>query len=71
MVKANGIRENRFTGWVDVELSDAGIAQAKNAGKLLVANNIEFEVIYTSYLKRAIRTLWEVLTVTDKMWMSC
>ena len=62
-------KENRFTGWVDVDLSEEGIAQAKNAGKLIKQHNLEFDVIFTSYLRRAIKTLWEVLEATDKMWM--
>ncbi len=47
--------ENRFTGWVDVPLSDAGIEEAKNAGKLLKEAGFEFDVAYTSVLKRAIQ----------------
>lgn len=53
--------QNRFTGWVDVDLTDEGIAQATKAGELLSAENITFDAGYTSYLKRAIRTLWFTL----------
>lgn len=62
-------KENRFTGWVDVELAAEGVAQARRAGELLKAHGLGFELIHTSYLRRAVRTLWEVLDVTDKMWL--
>lgn len=51
-------RENRFTGWHDVELTDTGVAQAKHAGKLLKENGFKFDLAFTSVLTRAIRTLW-------------
>lgn len=51
-------RENRFTGWHDVELTDTGVAQAKHAGKLLKENGFKFDMAFTSVLTRAIRTLW-------------
>ena len=55
--------ENRFTGWTDVDLSEKGINEAKNAGKLLAGNNIRFDIAFTSYLKRAQNTLSLVLDV--------
>lgn len=61
--------ENRFTGWTDVDLTDTGIAQAKNAGKLLSEAGYEFDVAYTSVLKRAIRTLWLALDEMDRTWL--
>ena len=54
-------KENRFTGWTDVELSEKGIEEAKEAGKFLKEKNIDFNVAYTSYLKRAQHTLDLVL----------
>ena len=62
-------RENRFTGWTDVDLSDAGRAEARSAGQLLRAGGYRFDVAYTSVLKRAIRTLWTVLDEMDLMWL--
>lgn len=61
--------ENRFTGWTDVDLTDTGIAQAKNAGQLLRTEGYEFDVAYTSVLKRATRTLWHVLDEMDRTWL--
>ena len=61
--------ENRFTGWTDVDLSDAGRDQAKRAGRLLHGNGYAFDLAYTSYLKRAIRTLWIGLDHMDCMWL--
>ena len=61
--------ENRFTGWTDVELTPTGISQAMAAGKLLKAEGYEFDVAYTSVLKRAIRTLWLTLEEMDRMWI--
>ena len=61
--------ENRFTGWTDVDLTDTGIAQAKQAGKLLKEAGYEFDVAYTSVLKRAIRTLWLALDEMDRTWL--
>ncbi len=61
--------ENRFTGWVDVDLTDKGIAEAKQAGKLLKDAGFTFDVAYTSVLKRAIRTLWITLDEMDLMWL--
>ncbi len=61
--------ENRFTGWVDVDLTDTGIQQAKTAGQLLKTGGYEFDVAYTSVLKRAIRTLWLALDEMDRTWL--
>ncbi|MEI8169174.1 MAG: 2,3-diphosphoglycerate-dependent phosphoglycerate mutase [Rhodoferax sp.] len=61
--------DNRFTGWTDVDLTPLGIEQAKNAGKLLKAEGYEFDVAYTSVLKRATRTLWHVLDEMDRTWL--
>jgi 2,3-bisphosphoglycerate-dependent phosphoglycerate mutase len=62
-------RENRFTGWTDVDLSPAGIEEAKRGGQLLRDQGYTFDVAYTSLLKRAIRTLWIVLDTMDLMWI--
>jgi 2,3-bisphosphoglycerate-dependent phosphoglycerate mutase len=62
-------RENRFTGWTDVDLSDKGRAEAREAGRLMAAEKFEFDVAYTSLLKRAIRTLWIALDEMDLMWI--
>src|SRR5881397_1506856 len=62
-------RENRFTGWTDVDLSPAGIEEAKRGSQLLRDQGFTFDVAYTSLLKRAIRTLWLVLDVMDLMWI--
>ena len=61
--------ENRFTGWTDVDLTPTGIEQAKNAGQLLKDEGYEFDVAYTSVLKRATRTLWHVLDEMDRTWL--
>jgi len=61
--------QNRFTGWVDVDLSETGLAQARRSGELLRAEGIDFDLAYTSVLKRAIRTLWIVLDELDRMWL--
>jgi 2,3-bisphosphoglycerate-dependent phosphoglycerate mutase len=62
-------RENRFTGWTDVDLSDKGRSEAREAGRLMAAEKFEFDVAYTSLLKRAIRTLWIALDEMDLMWI--
>ena len=62
-------QENRFTGWTDVDLTDKGRAEARQAGRLLREAGFAFEVAYTSMLKRAIRTLWIVLDEMDRMWI--
>ncbi len=61
--------ENRFTGWTDVDLSAQGIQEARDAGQLLREGGYEFDLAYTSILKRAIRTLWIALDETDQMWL--
>jgi 2,3-bisphosphoglycerate-dependent phosphoglycerate mutase len=60
---------NLFTGWTDVDLSDHGKAEAKQAGELLKAEGFSFDVAFTSVLKRAIRTLWITLDELDLMWI--
>jgi 2,3-bisphosphoglycerate-dependent phosphoglycerate mutase len=62
-------KENRFTGWVDVDLSERGIAEGHEAAKVLKEGGYTFDVAYTSVLKRAIRTLWLVLDDMDLMWI--
>lgn len=62
-------KENRFTGWTDVDLSDKGKQEAKEGGQLLKQEGYEFDVAFTSVLKRAIRTLWIVLDEMDLMWI--
>lgn len=61
--------ENRFTGWTDVDLSQKGLKEARNSGRLLRENGFVFDVAYTSVLKRAIRTLWIALDEMDQMWV--
>ena len=61
--------ENRFTGWTDVDLTPTGVEQAKEAGRLLKAEGFEFDVCYTSVLKRAIWTLWHCLDQMDRTWL--
>ena len=62
-------KENRFTGWVDVPLSEKGISEAREAGKVLKEHGFDFKIAYTSYLKRAIKTLWLALEEMDMMWL--
>ena len=62
-------RENRFTGWTDVDLTARGVEEARRAGRLLARAGQSFDVAYTSLLKRAIRTLWLVLDEMDLMWI--
>jgi len=62
-------RENRFTGWTDVDLTERGVAEARRAGQQLGEEGLRFDVAYTSVLKRAIRTLWIVLDELDQMWI--
>ena len=62
-------RQNRFTGWTDVDLSEKGRGEAAEGGRLLKASGFTFDVAYTSVLKRAIRTLWIVLDELDQMWI--
>lgn len=61
--------KNLFTGWVDVELSEKGVTEAKNAGTLLQLNNYDFDIVYTSYLKRAIHTAYYVLDEMNRVWL--
>ena len=62
-------KENRFTGWTDVDLSEKGFVEAKRAGQVLKADGYQFDVVYTSVLKRAIRTAWMVVDELDQMWL--
>jgi 2,3-bisphosphoglycerate-dependent phosphoglycerate mutase len=62
-------KENRFTGWTDVDLSEKGIKEAQDAGKLMLDEGYTFDVAHTSVLKRAIRTLWIALDEMDLMWI--
>jgi 2,3-bisphosphoglycerate-dependent phosphoglycerate mutase len=61
--------ENRFTGWTDVGLTPLGVQQAQDAGRLLKAEGFDFDVCYTSVLKRAIWTLWHTLDQMDRTWL--
>ena len=61
--------ENRFTGWTDVDLTPTGVSQAMSAGKLLKAEGWDFDLCYTSVLKRAIHTLWYTLDEMDRTWL--
>ena len=61
--------ENRFTGWTDVDLTPTGVEQAKQAGRLLKAEGWDFDLCYTSVLKRATRTLWHCLDEMDRTWL--
>jgi 2,3-bisphosphoglycerate-dependent phosphoglycerate mutase len=63
-------RENRFTGWTDVDLSDQGRAEARQAGRLIRAQGLAPSAAFTSVLKRAVRTLWLVLEELDAMWLA-
>ena len=62
-------KENRFTGWTDVDLSPKGIEEARSAGRQMRSDGYVFDVAYTSVLKRAIRTLWISLDEMDRMWI--
>ena len=62
-------RENRFTGWTDVDLSQKGVEEARAAGRLLKSGGYAFDLAFTSVLKRAIRTLWLALDELDRMWL--
>lgn len=61
--------ENLFTGWTDVDLTDKGVREARDAGILLAGLDYQFDIAFTSVLKRAIRTLWIMLDVMDRMWI--
>ena len=63
-------KENRFTGWTDVDLSEKGVKEAREAGQTLRREGYVFDVAYTSVLKRAIRTLWIMLDELDQMWIT-
>ena len=62
-------RENRFTGWTDVDLTEKGRAEARQAGRLMAAEGFEFDVAFTSVLTRAIRTLWLALDEMSLLWL--
>lgn len=62
-------KENRFTGWTDVDLSEKGLEEAKQAGQVLKEQGYTFDVAFTSVLKRAIRTLWITLDTMDLLWI--
>jgi 2,3-bisphosphoglycerate-dependent phosphoglycerate mutase len=62
-------KENRFTGWTDVDLSEKGIEEVKKAGQILKKEGYQFDVSFTSVLKRAIRTLWIILDEMDELWI--
>ena len=62
-------KENRFTGWTDVDLTEQGRAEAREAGRLLEAEGFDFDLAFTSVLKRAIRTLWIALDEMDRTWL--
>jgi len=62
-------RENRFTGWTDVDLSEQGIEEARQAGRVLKEQGYDFDLAFTSLLKRAVRTLWIVQDEMDLMWL--
>jgi len=61
--------ENRFTGWTDVDLTEKGIQEARIGGQQLLAENFTFDYVFTSVLKRAIRTMWIIMDVMDLMWL--
>ena len=62
-------KENRFTGWTDVDLTEKGIEEARNSGKVLKENGFEFDIAFVSVLKRALRTLWLSLEEMDQLWI--
>jgi 2,3-bisphosphoglycerate-dependent phosphoglycerate mutase len=62
-------RENRFTGWTDVDLSEKGVGEARAGGRLLKADGYDFDLAFTSVLRRAIKTLWLALEEMDRMWI--
>lgn len=62
-------QENRFTGWTDVDLSEKGVEQARNAGKILLANGYTFDIGFTSVLKRSIKTMHYLLEELDHLWI--
>lgn len=62
-------KENRFAGWTDIDLTEQGRAEARRAGRLMGAAGLSFDVVFTSYLKRGIRTTWLALEGMDLMWI--
>ena len=62
-------KENKFTGWTDVDISEQGVKEAHRAGELLLKEGYTFDMAYTSVLKRAIRTLWITLDDMNLMWI--
>lgn len=62
-------KENRFTGWTDVDLTEKGQSEARKAGKVLKENGFQFDIAYVSVLKRALRTLWLALEEMDQLWI--
>ena len=62
-------RENRFTGWVDVGLSEKGVDEAREAGRALRREGLSFDLAFTSLLRRAISTLWHLLDEMDLLWI--
>ncbi len=62
-------KENRFTGWTDVDLSERGVREAMDAGRVLKKEGFHFRIAYTSYLTRAIKTLWYALSEMDLIWI--
>ena len=62
-------KENRFTGWTDIDLSEKGMEEARKAGAVLKREGFVFDIAYTSVLKRAVRTLWIVMDEMDLMWI--
>ena len=62
-------KENRFTGWTDVDLTQHGTEEARNSGKILKEEGYDFDIAYTSVLKRALRTLWLCLEEMDRLWI--
>ncbi len=62
-------QENRFTGWTDVGLTEQGVGEARAAGELMRSGGYEFDVVYTSLLKRAIHTMWEAMAEMDRAWL--
>ncbi len=67
--QSNWNKENRFTGWTDVDLSEKGVAEARAAGRALAAVGLDFDICFTSVLTRAIRTLWLALEEMDRTWL--
>ena len=62
-------KENRFTGWADVDLSEKGVQEAKKAGKLLLSEGIHPSIAFCSVLRRAVKTLWLLLEEMELMWI--